>query len=75
MTFKTEVSTIRSIKSGDKDFMISDGCVLTPRAGFEVSTKCPTEYKQIIMSCIDLGWLKPIAFVKDSQLFWEEFSK
>ena len=25
--------------------------------------------------CIECGWLKPVAYVKDSQLFWEEFQK
>jgi len=46
-----------------------------PRAGFEISRSCPDQYKQIISQCIDNGWLKPVAYVKDCELFWEEFSK
>lgn len=75
MTFKVEESTIRTIRKGEKGFMLVDGYVVTPRAGFEISRSCPDQYKQIISQCIDNGWLKSVAYVKDSELFWEEFSK
>lgn len=55
--------------------MIADGLVMAPRAGFEISDKCPREYKLIINECLSNGWLKPVATIKDSELFWEEFAK
>ena len=75
MTFKTEPSSIRTLRRYDKGFMISDGVVYSPRAGFLVTTDCPNNYKDIIQICIDRNWLQPVAYVKDSQLFWEEFGK
>lgn len=75
MTFKVEQSTVRTIRRGEKGFMLVDGITVMPRAGFEISRSCPDSYKQIISQCIDNGWLKPVAYVKDTELFWEEFSK
>ena len=48
---------------------------MAPRAGFEINDKCPREYKLIINECLANGWLKPVATIKDTELFWEEFSK
>lgn len=75
MTFKTTVSRIRTIRSTDNDFMLQDGLTITPRAGFEVDKHCPREYKLIISECINNGWLKPVAHVKDHEKFWEEFER
>lgn len=75
MTFNVQTSSIRTIRKGEKGFMLVDGMVVMPRAGFEISRSCPSSYKQIIAECIDNGWLKSVAYVKDHELFWEEFSK
>ena len=75
MTFKTSTSKLRTVRQDDPNFMLDDGMVISPRAGFEINNKCPKEYRQIITTCIDLGWLKPVATIKDNELFWEEFSK
>ena len=75
MTFKVEESTVRTIRTGEKGFMLKDGTTIMPRAGFEISRNCPDSYKRIISACIDNSWLKPVAYVKDSELFWEAFQK
>jgi hypothetical protein len=75
MNFTTRQTSLRTIKQGDPKFMLTDGMVISPRAGFEISNNCPKEYQQIIATCIGYGWLKPVAIVKDNELFWEEFSK
>lgn len=75
MTFKVEESTVRTIRKGEKGFMLVDGITIMPRAGFEISRSCPDSYKQIISQCIDNGWLKPVAYVKDAELFWEAFQQ
>lgn len=66
---------IRTIKMGDDDFMLQEGFIISPRAGLEIDINCPREYKQIIQTCLNKGWLKPVAYVKDNELFWEEFEK
>ena len=68
MKFVQQVSKIRTIKQGDPKFMIQDGLVICPRAGFEINEHCPREYRQIIAACIDRGWLKPVAHVYGKEL-------
>ena len=75
MTFTVTKSNVRKIKQGDPNFVIHDGLVQTGRAGFEISTDCPYNHLQILQTCIERGWLKPVAYVKDKELFWEEFEK
>ena len=68
MKFVQQISNIRTIRQGDSKFMLSDGLVLCPRAGFEINEHCPREYRQIIAACIDRGWLKPVAHVYGKEL-------
>lgn len=73
MNFTTTQFCIRTIKQSDPKFNIIDGLVMAPRAGFEIDQTCPREYKIIITECINNGWLKPVAIVRDNELFWENF--
>ncbi len=75
MNIVSKPSRIRTIKSTDNDFMLQEEFTLTPRAGFEVDNRCPREYKLIIAECINMGWLRPVAHVKDHELFWKEFEQ
>lgn len=75
MKITTRQTCIRTLKKGDSKFIITDGLVQAPRAGFEIDQRCPSEYRMIIQQAIEYGWLKPIANVKDNELFWEEFSR
>lgn len=62
----------RQLRPGDRNFYFSpNGIVTVPRAGFEISLKCPREYRLIIQECIDNGWLKPIAHIKDAELTFD----
>ena len=69
--FKIETSSLRTIKQGDPKFMLQDGMIMAPRAGFEISEDCSPYFKTIIHKAVQMGWLKPVATVKDSELFWE----
>jgi len=64
----TRTSNIRTIRHGDAKFMLQDGLMICPRAGFEINEKCPREYKMIIAECIDRGWIKPVAHVYGKEL-------
>jgi hypothetical protein len=76
MSFDTSYrSKIRTINMNDSDFMLQDGYIISPRAGLEIDKSCPREYIMIIRECLNKGWLKPVAYVKDNELFWEEFEK
>ena len=59
---------IKTIRQGDPKFTLIDNFVTCPRAGFEINEKCPTEYKQMLMTALDLGWIKPVAHVYGKEL-------
>jgi hypothetical protein len=59
---------VRTIRQGDPKFMLNDGIVTCPRAGFEISQRCPENYRSLIQECINHGWLKPVAHVYGKEL-------
>ena len=65
MTFKLHQSRFRTLRPGDKDFVLKDGVMVAHRAGFEILPGCPPSYHKIITECISCGWLKPVATVYD----------
>ena len=68
-------TTIKTIRKDDSDFMIDNGIVMAPRAGFEISNHCPRQYKLMIMEAIKNGWLQPIAYMKESEFVWEKLGE
>ena len=68
MKISTRTTNIRTIRQGDSKFILTDGLMICPRAGFEINEKCPREYKMIIAECIDRGWIKPVAHVYGKEL-------
>jgi len=54
---------------------MSDGVMLTPRAAIEVSMDCPKDYLCIIQTCMEKGWLQPVAYVKEEEYTWERLKK
>jgi hypothetical protein len=67
MNITSSPSKVRSIRQDDPNFLISDKFTLTPRASFEVSTNCPSQYKQVIAECINNQWLKPVAYISEKE--------
>ena len=70
MTYTVHKSQIRTIKPGDPNFVINDGLVQANRAGIEISQRCPENYKDLIIECINHGWLKPVANVTERELLF-----
>lgn len=63
-------SSIRTIKPNDPRFIINDGLMLSPRAGFEINSQCPQEYRLIIQECIGRGWLIPVSHITERELIF-----
>lgn len=64
--------THKTLKHNDPNFSFSpDGIKIVPRAGFEISSGCPLNYREIILECMNYGWLKPVAHMRDEELTWE----
>ncbi len=72
MKLTTHTSNIITIRQGDKNFIMTDGFMVSPRAGFEINPKCPMEYSMVLTECINKGWMKPVAFVKEKDFMWEK---
>ena len=64
--------TYKTLSQGDSDFQFVDGFALVPRASLYLSPDCPTKYQQIIQDCVNRGWLKMTAHMKDSEYTWEK---
>jgi hypothetical protein len=75
LTFTTPGKTIKTIRKDDPDFTIINGIVMAPRAGFEISNDCPKQYISMITEAIKNGWLKPIAYMKESEYVWEQLGE
>lgn len=75
MTFTTPKVKIKTINRDDRMFYIKGDMTVTPRAGFEISKSCPREYRLILSECIDKGWLKPVAYMRDDEYVWEQLKE
>jgi hypothetical protein len=66
----------KTLRHNDADFTFSpDGIKIVPRASFEVSHHCPAQYKQVIAECLNNGWLKPVAHMRDTEYTMELLRK
>jgi hypothetical protein len=74
MTFKQQQSRLRTIRHNDADFMLHDDIVISPRAGFEISQRCPDSYRDLIAECVNRGWLRPVATVYDYELTFDKLA-
>ena len=68
---------VKSIRFGEPGFIMNDerGFSTIPRAGFEISSACPENYKQVILECIHNRWLIPVAHMKESEWIWEKLGE
>jgi hypothetical protein len=64
-----------ALRPGDNHFTIVDKFTITSRAGFEISNNCPSEYKSIVITAINAGWIKPIAHVTDDEYMIMQLSR
>jgi hypothetical protein len=66
----------KPLRQNDPDFTFSpDGIRVVPRASFEISQRCPENYRSLIQECIDHGWLKPVAHMRDVEYTMELLRK
>ena len=70
MNITARKSEIKIIRQDDPRFDISDGFVTSPRAGFEISERCPLESKIVLQECINNGWLKPVAYMTEREMIF-----
>lgn len=66
---------LKTIRRGDPDFYIRAGFTIAPRAGFEIDSNCPENTKRFLIECIENGWIKPVAYMKESEHIWEKLEE
>lgn len=60
------------LRPGDKNFTFSpNGVTIVPRASFEISPNCPSNYAHVIATAYQNGWLKPVANMRDTEYTME----
>ena len=66
----------KTLRPSDADFTFSpNGITLVPRAEIEVSINCPDNYFQMLQICINKGWVKPVAHMRDVEYTMELLRK
>ena len=66
----------RALRQSDPDFTFSpNGITLVSRAAIEISQQCPGEHKWIIQQCIENGWIRPVAYMRDTEYTMELLQK
>ena len=73
---KSSGAQYKTLKQGDDDFSFSpDGYTMVPRASLVISQRCPENYRTLIAECVNHGWLKPVAHMRDEEYTWEMLQK
>ena len=75
MKIAAHKSSIKTINANHPAFVITDGVMIAPRAGFEIDKRCPSEYRMIIVECMQNGWIKPVANITEKELIFFGLSK
>ena len=70
---ETGIEFIKMVE-GEAGFYMTDGIRLVPRAALEISDKCPSNTKYLILDAIQNGSVKVVAYVKDREYTWEKLS-
>lgn len=66
----------KTLRPSDPNFTFSpDGITLVPRAAIEISQRCPENYQDLIQECMRHGWLKPVAYMRDTEYTMELLRK
>lgn len=71
INYKVHKTSLRTLTQSDHGFMLKDGTIVSPRAGFKISNRCPETYRYLLQECINNGWIQPIATVYDHELTFD----
>lgn len=75
MNITTTTERVFALRPNDTYWFHNNGFILTPRAGFEISERCPYNHKIYISNAIDQGWLTPVAYISEREKIFLGLSK
>ena len=65
-----------TLRPGHEDFVFSpDGVTVVPRAAIEISQQCPVTYHSMIAECINQGWIRSVAHMRETEYTMELLKK
>ena len=69
MTFNASSEELKThtIKRGDLNFFIQGKFTISPRASIQVANNCPREYAMIVQTCLEKGWVQPVATITERE--------
>ena len=70
INFTVQSDPIKIIKQGDSGFSFTTGLTFCNRAGIEIASTCPANYKDMLNTALAYGWIKPFAVMKESEFMW-----
>jgi hypothetical protein len=70
MNIKFHKSKVKSIRQGDRRFMINDGFTSYPRAMIHVTPGAPTNVAQTLNWAIAQGYITTVAHVTERELMF-----
>ena len=70
MKLTTKQSTVRMLTKDDKAFTIKDksSMIIWQRAGIQISDDTPNDIREVLILAVQRGWVKPVAYMKESEL-------
>lgn len=69
------MNKIKMILQDEPGFYITDGLMVSGRAGYIISGDCPPEYVRLIDHAWQQGWIKPVAHMLESEYVWEKLAE
>jgi len=75
MTFTVHKSKVRTVRSGEADFMLVDGMVTCPRAMLHILPECPSNVRETVNWAISQGYVKTVANMYDHELMWDHLTQ
>lgn len=71
----TDTAKVKKITKSDNDFTFVHGHTVYSRASLEISAMCPSHMRMVIERAILDGYLKPVAYMKDTEYMWEKLAE
>lgn len=71
----TNTTRVKKIEKGDSDFTFVHGFSVYSRASLEISALCPAHIRLAIERALCDGYLKPVAYMKDTEYMWEKLAE
>ena len=75
MTIEFHKSRVKTIRQGDSGFTLKDGIITHPRAMLHIDPNCPFQMRNAIESAYQLGLLKCVANVYNTEYLRDVLSE